>query len=263
MGHELSNLRTIRSSMVGTERGMYSPDSLPATLEGSIVGQIDDVTRLGLVRRYLSDLRRVLLEMLRVLKPGGAAVLALGPSLITRGEADAGVIVGQLAESVGFENVGWSFRAARGPATLIAAANHSEAGQRAGTPYGGRGIPRAAQTLRGHVSEARCSSSPDASPTLASTATRWPPQISREQTLTPLAELLRALNQACETRAWADEAATDAVLDFVKSPQGFDPLAIIGLELPGTRGSAESDQHHAQRAEAPRTSFALLGCRNS
>lgn len=110
MGHELSNLRTIRSGMVGTERGMYSPDSLPTTLEGTIVGNIDDATRLGLVRRYLSDLRRVLLEMLRVLKPGAAAVIALGPSLITRGEADAGVIVGQLAESVGFQNVGWSFR---------------------------------------------------------------------------------------------------------------------------------------------------------
>lgn len=110
MGHELSDLRSIRSGMVGTERGMYSPDSLPTTLEASIVDIIDDASRLGLVRRYLSDLRRVLLEIRRVLKTGGIAIVALGPSLILRGEADAGVVVGDLAESVGFENVGWSFR---------------------------------------------------------------------------------------------------------------------------------------------------------
>ncbi len=110
MGHELSDLREVRTGMVGTERGMYSPDSLPSKLETTIVDTINDATRLGIVRRYLSDIRRVLLEIRRVLKPGGAAVIALGPSLISRDTADAGVIIGALAEAVGLENVGWKFR---------------------------------------------------------------------------------------------------------------------------------------------------------
>lgn len=111
MGHGLADLREIRSGMIGTERGMYSPDSLPRKLEGTIVDAIDDASRLAQVRRYLSDMRRVLIEFCRVLKRGGAAVIALGPQLISREDMDAGTVIGQLAESVGLQNVGWSFRA--------------------------------------------------------------------------------------------------------------------------------------------------------
>ena len=114
MGYELSALRNVRSGMVGTERGMYCPDSLPSHLETAIADGINDRTRLGIVRRYLSDVRRVLLEINRVLKPGGAAIIALGPSLISQNESDAGKVIGNLAESVGLENVGWSFRPLEG-----------------------------------------------------------------------------------------------------------------------------------------------------
>lgn len=114
MGYELSALRTVRSEMVGTERGMYCPDSLPSHLETSIVDSIDDRTRLAIVRRYLSDVRQVLLGINRVLKPGGAAIIALGPSLISQNKSDAGNVIGNLAESVGLENVGSSFRPLEG-----------------------------------------------------------------------------------------------------------------------------------------------------
>lgn len=110
MGHDLSDLRNVRSDMIGTERGMYKADGLPAQIEKTIVSDIDDSSRLGMVRRYLSDMHRVLLEINRVLKPGGAAIIALGPSLIARGEADAGAVVGALAKSVGLQEVGASFR---------------------------------------------------------------------------------------------------------------------------------------------------------
>lgn len=110
MGHPLSDLRGVRSKMIGTERGMYSPDSLPPKLENTIVESIEESTRLGQVRRYLSDMRRVLLEIKRVLKPGGAVVMALGPSVISTEKPDAGEVMGGLAESVGLVKVGAVFR---------------------------------------------------------------------------------------------------------------------------------------------------------
>jgi hypothetical protein len=96
--------------MIGTERGMYTPDSLPPKLEDTIVGSIDESARLGQVRRYLSDMRRVFLELKRLLKPGGAVVMALGPSVISTEVADAGDVMGGLAESVGLVKVGAVFR---------------------------------------------------------------------------------------------------------------------------------------------------------
>lgn len=110
LGHPLADLREIRSTMIGTERGMYSPDSLPPTLEETIVDRIAESTRLGQVRRYLSDLRRVLIELKRVLKPGGAIVMALGPSVIATDSSDAGDVIGGLAEAVGLVKVGAVFR---------------------------------------------------------------------------------------------------------------------------------------------------------
>lgn len=110
MGHPLSDLREVRSTMIGTERGMYSPDSLPSKLEETIVDRIEESTRLGQVRRYLSDMRRVLLELKRVLKPGGVIVMALGPSVIASDKSDAGDVMGGLAEAVGLVKVGAVFR---------------------------------------------------------------------------------------------------------------------------------------------------------
>lgn len=114
MGHTLDRLRSVRGQMIGTEQGMYSPDSLPKDLESALVKGVSESRRLGMVRRYLSDMRRVLLEAERVLKPGGAMVMALGPSVISRSESDAGEVLGELAHSIGFEKVNSAFRPLEG-----------------------------------------------------------------------------------------------------------------------------------------------------
>lgn len=44
-----------------------------------------------------------------------------------------------------------------------------------------------------------------------------------ELTVGPMAEMLRAINRGLRDGSMADEAATDAVLEFVKSPHAFDP----------------------------------------
>jgi hypothetical protein len=110
MGHELDALRDVRGGMIGSERGMYSPDSLPSSMERQIVSDIGEQRRLGLVRRYLSDMRRVLINIRTSLAPGGAAIVALGPSIIEPGSADAGEVIAALAESVGLRSAGCRFR---------------------------------------------------------------------------------------------------------------------------------------------------------
>lgn len=114
MGRSLQWLRGVRGQMIGTEQGMYSPDSLPHDIEAALVNGLSESRRLGLVRRYMSDMRRVLLESKRVLKPGGAMVMALGPSVISRSDSDAGEIFGELAESIGLEIVDSIFRPLEG-----------------------------------------------------------------------------------------------------------------------------------------------------
>lgn len=110
MGHELDALRDVRGGMIGSERGMYSPDSLPSAVERQIVSDIGERRRLGLVRRYLSDMRRVLINIKTSLVPGGAAIVALGPSIIEPGSADAGEVIAALAESIGLRSAGCRFR---------------------------------------------------------------------------------------------------------------------------------------------------------
>jgi len=110
MGHELNSLRDVRGGMIGSERGMYSADSLPSSMEREIVSDIGDRRRLGLVRRYLSDMRRVLINIKTSLVQGGTAVLSLGPSIVMPGSKDAGKVIATLAESVGLRSAGSRFR---------------------------------------------------------------------------------------------------------------------------------------------------------
>jgi hypothetical protein len=58
MGHSLEELRELRGAMVGTERGMWSPDGVPQPLEDRLVRSDVEDRRRALLRKYLSDLRR-------------------------------------------------------------------------------------------------------------------------------------------------------------------------------------------------------------
>jgi DNA modification methylase len=101
MRHDLEALRTIRSAAIGTERGLYSPDGLSpkieSNLETALIARLDR----GKTRRYLSDLRASLQEVRRVLKPGGLAVVVVGPSMISRNTHDAPAVINDLATSAG------------------------------------------------------------------------------------------------------------------------------------------------------------------
>ncbi len=99
MGHALSSLRRTRSSMIGCERGMWKPNGLPPSVELDLTEAIDEERTRAIIRRYLSDLRYSILEMKRVVRPGGLIAIVLGPSILDREQFDSIEITRLLAKS--------------------------------------------------------------------------------------------------------------------------------------------------------------------
>jgi hypothetical protein len=110
MGHELSILRGIRGTMIGSERGMYDRDGLPDGIEEMICSRRIREARKAQDRRYLSDLKRSMSEMGRVLKPGGVAIIVLGPRILSRSKNDASHVASTISEAVGLTVIGTSAR---------------------------------------------------------------------------------------------------------------------------------------------------------
>jgi DNA modification methylase len=102
MGHQLDDLRELRGTMMGTERGLWSLDGLPRAVEQHLQQAVAEDRRRAQIRQYLSDLRKILGEMYRVLRPRGTALLVTGPSIVRRNNPDAVEIVEQVANKVGF-----------------------------------------------------------------------------------------------------------------------------------------------------------------
>lgn len=104
LGHKLSELREIRSSSIGAERG---PDKGTLTeLFADIQQGMCDFTKLSerhkaMIVRYSEDLYRMMSEISRVLKPKGRAILVVGNSCLkgtfvknSQGVVLAGTMVG-------------------------------------------------------------------------------------------------------------------------------------------------------------------------
>jgi DNA modification methylase len=99
MGYDLKDLRTTRGRMIGTERGMWKPDGLPRPIERDLEEMISEEYTRAIARRYLSDLRYSLLEMRRVVRPGGLIALVLSPRIVDRSKDDSVDLVRLIAKS--------------------------------------------------------------------------------------------------------------------------------------------------------------------
>ena len=110
MNYPLEKLRWLRSTMVGTECGLWDSDGLPSVMEDRIDKKIKEERRKARIRRYLSDMHKVFGEIKRVLKPDGVGLFVVGPTIINAKKTDAEEIFSQIGEHVGLTPIGSAMR---------------------------------------------------------------------------------------------------------------------------------------------------------
>ncbi len=106
MGRQLEELRELRGRLVGTDRGLWTRDGLPRGFERRLDRTVLLDARRAKIRRYLSDLKKILAEIQRVLRPGGLGIVIVGPTILSNSRTDAHLIVAQLAEPLGLTLIG-------------------------------------------------------------------------------------------------------------------------------------------------------------
>jgi hypothetical protein len=82
LGHTIADLRKVRGESVGTEVGLYdAPTPASSRLMSAMIGSGQLPNRqVGILRRYLDDMRLIVDEIARVLVPRGTATLVIGES---------------------------------------------------------------------------------------------------------------------------------------------------------------------------------------
>lgn len=112
-GHPIADLSELRGKYIGGEGTTgFSFSPLPArpcrVVEA--VGAID-ASKGRALRRYYSEMTKILSEMERVLKPGKAAVVVVGTSTLRGIDAETPACLGEIGEAVGLRLVGIAARA--------------------------------------------------------------------------------------------------------------------------------------------------------
>ena len=110
MDYPLEKLRWLRSTMVGTECGLWHSDGLPSVIEDSLNKKLKEERKKAHIRRYLSDMHKVFGEIKRVLKPGGVGLFVVGPTIINIKRTDAEDIFSQIGKHVGLTPIGSAMR---------------------------------------------------------------------------------------------------------------------------------------------------------
>jgi len=107
MGHNISDIRALRSGNIGSEVSKESTSN-PAIQEAmeamADLGMLDN-RRLGMIRRYVWDMNKVIKECMRVLKRKGRAILVVGDSAIRGVFVKNSEALVRLAESHGMSAV--------------------------------------------------------------------------------------------------------------------------------------------------------------
>jgi len=108
LGQSLSLLSRLRSAYIGAEKiGKLFEVPLPrktATTIETLAGR--DPKKAAILKKYFLDMRAGITEINRVLQPGRAAIIVVGPSTMRGLRIDTPLCLGEIAEELGFYLVG-------------------------------------------------------------------------------------------------------------------------------------------------------------
>jgi len=105
MGFSIDDLSEKRKGYIGSESTEnFNFEEMPPFTE-SLLGRLAQIDnkKSTVVRRYYSEMTRALNEMHRVLKPGKAAVVVVGNSVIRGIDTETQVCLADIGKSIGFE----------------------------------------------------------------------------------------------------------------------------------------------------------------
>lgn len=107
-GHPISSLSDLRGRYIGSERAGHDLTIEFPPKTDADVGKLEqkDASKARILRKYLAEMMDVLCEMNRVLRPGKAAVLVIGPSVMRGMEVRTHEYLAEIGESVGFRRAG-------------------------------------------------------------------------------------------------------------------------------------------------------------
>ncbi len=107
-GHTTGALSDLRGRYIGSERfdPRYSQDLAPKAQEAVKNLEQKDASKARVLRKYLLEMKQVISEMNRVLKPGKAAVIVVGPSTMRGLEVATHEYLAEIGESLGFRVAG-------------------------------------------------------------------------------------------------------------------------------------------------------------
>lgn len=109
MGFDVGELRTLRGTNIGSERGANISPRLAHVLTESIQGDLSP-RKLRIINRYVSDLDAMVAESARVLRPGGSVTFVVGNSTHGATTVSTERMVQGLADLHGLQMTGRSER---------------------------------------------------------------------------------------------------------------------------------------------------------
>lgn len=105
LGHRIDDLSVTRSGYIGGESVQtFDFEELPAYTTGVIRGvAAKDAKKGRVLHRYYSEMKRVLEEMYRVLRPGKASIVVVASSIMRGRDTETDRCLAEIGEAIGFE----------------------------------------------------------------------------------------------------------------------------------------------------------------